>query len=193
MAFELVFSTGIGRLPRFKYPKIFSLCVAIFLAYLLLQSRDFGFFVEHLGEMSYLGSFIAGIFFAFGFTAPFSAAFFLQAAPSNIFLAAVLGGFGALISDLLIFRFVRFSFQDEFDSIMGENAVRNFGTLVDRTFGSRVKTYLFFVFAGLLIASPLPDEVGVTLLAGLTSLSERELAIISFCCNTLGVLVLFLL
>lgn len=156
----------------------------------MLQNRDVGFFVSHLGELSYLGSFIAGIFFAFGFTAPFSAAFFLEAIPKNIFIAAVFGGLGALISDLIIFRFIRVSFRDEFEGVRKEWAVRRLNGFAGKILGKKLLSYLSFAFAFILIASPLPDEAGVVLLAGLTDLKARDLAIIGFVCNTLGILFL---
>ena len=50
-----------------------------------------------------------------------------------------------------------------------------------------------YAFAGILIASPLPDEAGVTMLAGLTKISVKSLALISFILNTLGIIILLIL
>ena len=47
-----------------------------------------------------------------------------------------------------------------------------------------------YAFVGILIASPLPDEIGVIMLAGLTKINFKILAIISFILNTLGILII---
>ena len=72
----------------------------------------------------YLGVFIAGLLFAFGFTAPFSMGFFISLNPANIWIAGIIGGLGALVSDLIIFHTIKFSFDDEFKRL------RNFKTFV---------------------------------------------------------------
>jgi len=47
------------------------LVLAIILAYILFRNPFIQSYISHLGALSYLGIFIAGILFAFGFTAPF--------------------------------------------------------------------------------------------------------------------------
>jgi uncharacterized membrane protein YdjX (TVP38/TMEM64 family) len=47
-----------------------------------------------------------------------------------------------------------------------------------------------YAFAGILIASPLPDEAGVIMLAGLTKIKTWALAIISIILNTIGILIM---
>jgi uncharacterized membrane protein YdjX (TVP38/TMEM64 family) len=47
--------------------------------------------------------------------------------------------------------------------------------------------------AGFFIASPLPDEIGVSLLAGFTRIEEKKFALVSFALNTLGIIVLLAL
>ncbi len=44
-----------------------------------------------------------------------------------------------------------------------------------------------------MIASPLPDEIGVALLSGTTKLSDRAFGIFCVTMNTLGILVILLL
>jgi hypothetical protein len=50
--------------------------------------------------------------------------------------------------------------------------------------------YLTFAFAGFLFASPLPDEAAVMVLAGISKINIRTLAIISFVFNTIGIFIL---
>ena len=53
-----------------------------------------------------------------------------------------------------------------------------------------LKKYFVPVLAGFIIASPLPDEIGVIMLAGLTKIKIGILVVLSLILNTLGILVL---
>jgi len=181
------------RLFKFRYPKIVTLIIAIVLAYIIFSNPKVGEFVANLGTLSYLGVFIAGMLFTFGFTSPFSAGFFIALSPQNLFLAAIIGGAGALFSDLVIFKFIRITFEDEFYRLRHTKAIRKVEHLIETMIGHKIKMYLMYVFAGFLIASPLPDEAGVVMLAGLTKIKTGALAILSFILNTLGILVLLTL
>jgi len=66
-------------------------------------------------------------------------------------------------------------------------------TVPSRNVNEKIRIYLMYAFAGILIASPLPDEAGVTMLAGLTKISVKSLALISFILNTLGIIILLML
>ncbi|MEM4259405.1 MAG: hypothetical protein QXS38_01410 [Candidatus Pacearchaeota archaeon] len=179
---ELKWITG------FDYPKLSLFLIAIIAAYFLFSNPKVADFVSNLREYGYLGVFIAGIFFTFGFTTPFAVGFFIVLNSSNIWLAAILGGLGAMLGDLSIFKFVRFSFMDEFKRLENTKIMRIASLLVDKTLGHKIKIYLMYAFAGIVIASPLPDEAGVTLLAGLTKIKTYALMIITFVLHTIGII-----
>jgi len=183
----------IKRLFNFKYPKLMLLGLAIILAYILFKNPSVQNFVSHLGALSYIGIFIAGMLFAFGFTAPFSVGFFISLTSSNIWLAGIVGGSGALVADLIIFSTIKFSFEEEFKRLRNSKAIVKFKKLMERSFAEKTIVYLMYAFAGILIASPLPDEAGVIMLAGLTKISARSLSLISFILNTIGILILLAL
>ena len=178
---------------RFKYPKTLVLILAISFAYVIFSNKSTGDFILALNSFSYLGAFIAGLFFSFGFTAPFSAGFFIVSNPPNLLIAALVGGLGALIADLIIFSLVKLSFKDEFEILRKTKLIRTVEILIEKSVGKKIKIYLMYAFAGILIASPLPDEVGITMLAGLSHIKLRPLAAISFILNSLGILVLLYL
>lgn len=181
------------RLFKFKYPKIMLLILAIIMAYILFRNPFVNSFISHLGTLSYIGIFFAGMLFSFGFTAPFAVGFFITLNPSNIWIAGIIGGFGALMSDLVIFNTIKLSFEDEFEKLRNSKTFVNISNLIERNLNHKIKIYLMYAFAGILIASPLPDEVGVTMLAGLTTISAKNLVPISFILNTLGILILLML
>lgn len=140
-----------------------------------------------------LGFLIAGLLFSFGFTTPFSVGFFLTAHPSNIFFSALIAGSGALIADLIIFHIIRFSFMDEFKKLEKEKLIKKIDGEIEKEVGPKLFHYLAYVFAGLVISSPLPDELGVMILSGLTKIKTIPFMIISFTFNTFGVLVMLYL
>jgi hypothetical protein len=181
------------RLFRFKYPKITLLIVFSILAYWIFSQGSVQGFVEHMGRLSYLGVFIAGILFSFGFTTPFAIGYFLVANPSNIYLAALIGGCGSVVSDLTIFKIIRFSFMDEFKRLEKTKPMKDIHSLLSSKFLARVRVYLLYAFAGIIIASPLPDEIGVTMLAGLSRIKTSVLVVISLVMNTLGIFVMLLI
>lgn len=177
----------------FHYPKLGWLFAAFVLAYWLFSFPWVWAFFSHLGNLSYFGVFAAGLLFSYGFTSPFAAGLFLALKPENVFLAALIGGFGALLSDLLIFSFIRSSFFNEFERLKHTKIAEEVDGVVTHALGRRIKHYLVYAFAGFFIASPLPDEAGIILFAGASKIDPRKLAALSFFLNTLGILVLLLI
>ncbi len=183
-------SRAIKFFAGYDYYKLTGLIICIILAYFLFNNPSIKDFISGLGSYGYLGIFIAGIFLALGFTSPFAAGFFIVLNPTNLWLAAIIGGLGAVAGDLMIFHSIRFSFMDEFERLENEKIMRAAKNLLDKTIGKRIELYLMYALAGIFIASPLPDEAGVTMLAGLTRIDTRHLATISFVLHAIGIFVL---
>lgn len=181
------------RLFRFRYPKITLLIILSVSAYFLFSNSNVQSFVHQAEGLSYLGIFIAGFLFSFGFTTPFAIGFFIIANPQNIYLAALIGGFGAMLADLTIFKIIRFSFMNEFNRLRKGVVIKDINKVLSSRLLSHIKVYLLYAFAGIIIASPLPDEVGVSMLAGLTKVKTRVLVIISFLMNSLGIFIMLVI
>lgn len=186
-------SKALKIIAGYDYPKLTTLVICIILAYFLFSNPSTQTYVSHLGNYGYLGVFIAGMLFAFGFTAPFSVGFFISLNPSNIWIAGIIGGLGALVSDLIIFSTIKVSFEDEFKRLRNSKTFVGITRLIERNIKEKIRIYLMYAFAGILIASPLPDEAGVTMLAGLTKINAKSLALISFILNTLGITIILLM
>jgi len=107
-----------------KYPKFLLLFITFLIAYLLFYERTYPPFHDFIVALGYFGTFLAGALFAYGFTAaPATAVLLILAKEQNILLAGLIAGFGALISDLIIFNFIRYSFADEIEKLLEEKAV----------------------------------------------------------------------
>ena len=173
-------------LPQFKYPKFLLLFITFFIAYLLFYGRNYSPLNDFIISTGYFGTFLAGVMFAYGFTAaPATAILLILAKEQNIFLAGIIGGLGALVADLIIFNFIRYSFADEIKKLSKEKIVKYFNGKLP----SILKEYLLPVVAGFIIASPLPDEIGVSLLAAYKTISIRIFFVISYVLNTAGIFV----
>jgi len=178
---------------HFHYPKISFLAILIILAYIVFRNPYVQGLVASLGALEYIGVFIAGMFFTFGFTTPFAAGFFIVLNPAHPFLVAIIAGGGAVLGDLFIFSLIRFSFIDEFNRLERTSIIKGIRNEMKLHFSKRIRLYLLYALAGFIIASPIPDEAGVIMLAGLTNIKPRVMAIISFIFNSLGIFILCLI
>ena len=169
---------------RIKYPKFTLLLFSFFVAYLLFSWRSSLPFQDVLLTLGYPSAFLIGLLFSYGFTTSTAIVFLLMLAKDyNIFLFGLIAGMGALTSDLLIFTFIRSSFTDEIKEISNEKPVKKLRHMIH----GHLKKYLLPVLAGFIIASPLPDEIGVCLLAA-SKISPRVFSLLSYLLNTLGII-----
>jgi hypothetical protein len=112
----------------------------------------------------------------------------------NPFLAAFIGGLGGLAMDMLIFEAARLSLHDELKRLASKGLFRHAMRLLHHERVSEsLRTYILWGFAGLIIASPLPDEIGLTMLSGVATIHPRKLAVVCFALDVLGVLAVLLI
>ena len=97
-----------------KYHNLILLLLSIAFAVLILKSEFIRGFISRLGYYEYFGVFIVGLFYSYGFTtAPAISMLYLLSRDLTPFFVAIIGGFGAMISDYLIFRFIKYELFDE--------------------------------------------------------------------------------
>ncbi|OGS55715.1 MAG: hypothetical protein A3K60_00985 [Euryarchaeota archaeon RBG_19FT_COMBO_56_21] len=173
-----------------KYPKIGMLALVVIFAYLTFRLGDVQSFFHSLGQLGYVSAFLGGMLFAFGFGAPFGVAILATIADDvNILVAGLVGGLGALLSDYILFKFIRVTFNDEILRFKSSRAFSFVDGALIRKLPPRLSFYIILGVAGFVIASPLPDEIGVAMLAGIATVRDRTFAVMSFALNTLGILV----
>ena len=167
-----------------KYPKFLLFFITVMLSYIIFSSSASLPFRNNIISLGYTGTLLAGVLFAYSYTAaPATALFLILAKEQNILVSGLIGGLGALAGDLVIFSFITLSFKDEIRKLAHEKIV----IYLDQKFPYKVKKYLIPIFAGFIIASPLPDELGVALLAISHHISMKIFALLSFALNTLGI------
>lgn len=138
-------------------------------------------------ELEILGSFIAGMFFTSIFTtAPAIITLGEIANANSVLLVAFFGGLGAIVGDLIIFRFVRDRLAEHLlELVKHQGTGKRFRVLL------RMKYFRWFTFllGGLIIASPFPDELGIGLM-GFTKLRLSWFIPLSFTFNFIGILII---
>lgn len=174
----------------YEYPRLTAVLLSIILAYIMFKNQQFHSMVHSLHELNYLGVFIAGILGAFSFTAPLAVAFFLLAGSEvNILTATIIGATGALIADMLIFEFVKFSLLHEIHSLAARQPV--FWILSQfKRIPYALRKQISIIVACIVIASPFPDEIGIALLAVFTRIHEKAFALVTFILDATGLFVI---
>jgi len=153
------------------------------LASIILTSSLIRDFIQSLGTYSYLGVLISGIFFVYGFTAlPATASIILLSKSLNPVLIGLIGGFGAVVSDLLIFSYVRYGLDPDIKYILKKTGI----TRIKELKRTRLRWIIPFL-AGFIIASPLPDEVG-TFIFGIANYDLKKFLIYAYLLNSLGIM-----
>lgn len=133
--------------------------------------------------LEYVGIFIAGIFFTSVFTTiPATIILGEMALSTNLWTLALVGGLGALIGDFIIFGFFKYSVTEDLKFLLTLSKSKR----LKHIFKSKVFKVFLTLLGGLIIASPLPDELGLALM-GVSQTDNRAFTIISFVCNTLGI------
>lgn len=160
--------------------------LSIVIAVILAKTGALEGILTSTEEWRVVGSLLAGIFFVSIFTAaPAGVVLFEIAAANSIWEVALFGGIGALIGDLLIFRFIKDSLSEDMHWLIHKTKQERMVSIF------RLKLFRWLVpFIGaVIVASPLPDEVGLAMM-GLSKMKTKVFIPISFTLNFLGILVI---
>ena len=179
---------------KIKYPKFLLLfLIYIITVVLFYKERVHLPFHDFLVSFGYIGIFLGGVFYAYGFTAAPAVAILLTLAKQqNFIFAGIIGGVGALLSDIIIFLFIKYSFMDEIEKLKKEKIVISMRKIIKKLSGS-FSNHLLLIIACFLIASPLPTEIGVALMVAMKGLSMKKFLLIAYLLHTLGIFIILLI
>lgn len=153
--------------------------LGLFLVGIILVIPDLRTMVFHIAESGPIGAFTTGLLYTVGFTAPLATVMIANAAHvTPPWQLALIGGMGAMLYDLLIFAFIRRTTTQPF-----------FEKLRQRFLGRRPVVWSLAAIGAIIIASPLPDELGSGLL-GLSQLPQKYFLLLSFILNGIGIWVI---
>ena len=175
---------------KIKYPKLSLFIISVILVYVLFSGLAYKPLHDALIFMGYFGTFLAGLLYPYALTSAAGTGILLiLAKEQNILFAGVIAGIGALISDIILFLFVTHSFSDEVQKLSQETVIRT----VNRWIPDSIRVYLLATFAGLLIASPLPTEIGILLMTSIKNISFKKFIIIIYILHASAIFIILLI
>ncbi|MEM5870133.1 MAG: hypothetical protein QXR09_03145 [Candidatus Aenigmatarchaeota archaeon] len=170
---------------KYKYKNLFFLCISVIIAGFILQTNFMKNFIRSLGEFSYLGAFASGIFYTYGLTSPVAIAVLaVMGETMNFLLVSIIAALGSVVGDYFIFKFVKDHLLKEIEDLFEESGINFRKIRLSKNFRAIVP-----IFAGFIIASPLPDEIGVALL-GISEYHTKKFFLFSYILNFLGILLI---
>lgn len=172
-----------------EYPKLIFICATFVVAFMLLKLGYFDW-LDHLrGNGDIMSLFVAGFFMSISFTAAFGLAALIEMAPYVDPLVAVpVAAMGALFADAFLFTFLRFSVEDEIQKLRDSKAGRWLRSkLHHESISQTLREYILLSVAGLVIASPLPDELGVSMLSASHDVQPRKFVLFCYVVNAFGI------
>lgn len=158
--------------------------LSVLVAFTLVKTGLIGDFLSKIRAFDVIGSFVAGAFFTSVFTVAPATVILGEIARSNLlWLTALVGATGAMLGDLVVFRFFRDRLAEDFLFLFGKPKSQRLKFAAH----SRVFKWIMPLFGALIIASPLPDELGLALF-GITKTKLRIFIPLSFAMNFFGIL-----
>lgn len=174
----------LGSWHRYRYKNLTYLFISLLVSFVLFKHETPRYFLLHLGNLGYVGAFVAGILFVSTFTAAVGSVILLLLAeylsPLEIGLIA---GLGAVVGDLLIFQFIKSrGLASEIKHIFEYFG----GDKISHLLHTKYFSWTLPVVGALIIASPLPDELGVSLM-GISQMKTAQFLVVSFLLNSVGI------
>ncbi len=153
-------------------------------ALFISRFETFHSYLLHLGNLGYFGAFIGGILFVSTFTVATGAVILLVLAESlSPIEIGIIAGLGAVVGDFAIFRLIKDNLAEELKDIYNHiDGNHHF----QRVLHTKYFSWTLPVMGAVIIASPLPDEVGVSLM-GISKMKTFQFLIISFLLNAIGI------
>ena len=175
-------------LRGWKYPNLTLLVISLVVTVSLLTSGYLEEVVNNIGALGYLGIFLSGCLFVSTFTiGPGTALLFAFADSAHPVIVAGLGGIGAAVGDYVAYKFIRDKLLAELNPILKAlHLYRRVNILHTKYF-----SWLAPAVGAVIIASPLPDEIGLTLL-GMKKIHAVRFLLLAFSLNSVGIFLIAL-
>ncbi len=167
-----------------KYKNLTIFFLSLIVAIILSRYEPFHNFLLNLGGLGYIGAFFAGMLFVFTFTIATGAVILFALAKSlSPIEIGIIAGLGAVVGDFAIFRFIKDGLAREIESLYSNLDHNNH---LKKVLHSKYFSWTLPVIGAIIIASPLPDEIGVSLM-GISKMKTYQFLIISFILNAIGI------
>ena len=168
-----------------KYPRTTFFILATVIAYFIIRNRNYNSIAVLLAGLGYTGVFITGVFYTYSFTSPPAAAILMILGNfQNIYIGTLVASFGALLSDLFIYNFIKKELKNEVKEMSKSFILKSFVKKIPK----RLKNVIYIILGIFFVSSPLPDEIGIFFLY-LANIKNLKLKLISFFANAIGIFI----
>ncbi|HLG91100.1 MAG TPA: hypothetical protein VI336_03035 [Candidatus Saccharimonadales bacterium] len=158
---------------------LLSLAVFIYLA----RTPSVDNLIRQIGDLGYVGAFFAGVLFVSTFTvAPAAVVLYHLAGSLHPVEIALIAGLGAMIGDYIIFRFIK----DKIFSELRPLFLKFGGSYLKIVYKSPYFAWVLPLSGAFIIASPFPDEMGVSML-GLSKIKRWQFFAVTLLLNAVGI------
>ncbi len=168
---------------HWRYRNLLWFIMSLPLAYALSTIPILETVLRQIGEWGYFGAFIIGILSVMTFTTIPALTILYE---FSLFLTplelAIFAGLGSVVGDFIIFSFFKHKVFAHFEPI----TERLTKSPVSHILHSRYFFWLTPVVGAIIIASPLPDELGIPLLS-ISKLKQWHFIILTFILNSVGI------
>ncbi len=165
---------------------LFFICVSIFISLWIVRIGVLHNVVSVMSEVKLLATFITGFFFTMVFTIVPATIVFVELAHQMSHLQlAFWGALGAMTGDLTIFFFVSDRFAKDIMEVIKISKAKK----ITHFFKKGYFRWLSPLIGALIIASPLPDEIGITMME-MSKVRMAFIVPITFCMNFLAIYIL---
>jgi len=169
---------------KFKFYNTIFILASIIVAIVFLKTPQVALFIEESAKFGPLAPVVSGFFYSDAVTAPAAtAAIFYLGKVQNPFFIAAIGAFGAMLGDYIIFRYLKKRGLPEIDYVAKKFKIKS----INKINSNKHLRALALLVAALIIASPLPDELGSAIFGAL-KFQTRYFLVLSYCLNFLGIL-----
>ncbi len=170
-------------IKSWKYKNITITLLGLIFALILSRYEPFHQFLFGLRDYGYIGAFVAGLLFVSTFTFATGALILLILAETlTPWELGLIGGLGGVLGDFLIFKFIRNDLEKEIELIYNHFG----GNHLSKILHTRYFSWTLPVIGAIIIASPIPDEIGISLM-GISKISTYKFLIIAFVLDFIAV------
>lgn len=158
-----------------------------YFAYLVYKTGLVANFFELISPLTFVPEFLAGMLYTSALTAPFAvAALFVIGKYNDPLTVAAVAGLGSMVADLIILKFFRFLFFGRKSPLSG---IREMHWLIKKLRSLSLFRTFAPVIGGIIIASPLPDELGLMIL-GITKIDTWHASLLLYILDFVGIFII---
>lgn len=151
----------------------------------LSKNPTFSSLISSIGSLRFIGAVIGGALFVCTFTISLGALILFELAKNVSPLEiGIFAAIGAVFTDFVVFKFVKNNLTNEIEELYEQVS----GHHIRKVIHSKFFGWALPVVGAIIMASPFPDEIGVSLM-GISKMSHLKFIVLSFILNAIGIII----